>query len=671
MDGHRRNWGRQDGNWRVDGYRRDDMDGQWTVVRYGKRKRRGGDRDGSGGPGWRSASALPPSNRGRPQVSHETSFSNRPAPPSGGARRGDPKPRTYAAVVRDDNEQQDRVNPEFGRLVRKMYPIIKTVHHLRNVSGTTEPKMISRMVKVLSTMIQPAFPTEDTVDLIKGNALNWGYTSMLILENHYNAGLEKALEDISQIMVPEWRPAFEVAVKWARRNLPRVTQETIEHAEACIAEREPDRAPPQQVRVVEEQPQVPQRTSAVQQQPQASQQASVVEQEPQAPQQTPVVEQQLHTRTTQTQQQISVVEQEPQTTQTERISSHTQTDKNPPDVQNMPRGSLTTSQVTEPLILFQEPKEQRPLRPPRTPRGCVVSEDSPLLDIGMPEIPAKVMVPGADHLLDSAIPQDFSWLLQGTPNSVSTEDRGALGKDGRQEVVAQVHGRVRFQEIGEETNLEVDEEEYEDEEVSVQGDEPTWNVSSGKTSTPNRVEQRVTQHIHTERKMIDWDLWVEKKWVILGDSNLSRFPGFSNPDLQIESYPGANFRHAQALIMKAKCRIRPEKVQKVVLAFGINSRGQKPKETTVKQLQAALREAKKKFPRAELWVPMVNFSSQLPHTEQINLRTLNEHIDRNMPRIPALPSRHFMTGKDKVHWTRDTARAMLTHWTKFLNLCPQ
>lgn len=52
----------------------------------------------------------------------------------------------------------------------------------------------------------------------------------------------------------------------------------------------------------------------------------------------------------------------------------------------------------------------------------------------------------------------------------------------------------------------------------------------------------------------------------------------------------------------------------------------------MKNVQAALRTAKRRFPYAEVWVPLVNFSPELPEDERENL--LNSHIERNMPFIP-------------------------------------
>lgn len=165
--------------------------------------------------------------------------------------------------------------------------------------------------------------------------------------------------------------------------------------------------------------------------------------------------------------------------------------------------------------------------------------------------------------------------------------------------------------------------------------------------------------------MIDWGLSIRKKWVFLGDSNLARFPTHVVPDLQIDSFPGANFRHAQALIRKATVH---SNVEKVVLAFGLNNRNQGAKETAIKQMLGAVRATKNRFPYSEIWIPLINFSSGLSREEIQTLTTMNAHISRNLPFVPKLSEKDFLTERDEIHWTRTTARAMFRHWVSFLNL---
>ena len=165
--------------------------------------------------------------------------------------------------------------------------------------------------------------------------------------------------------------------------------------------------------------------------------------------------------------------------------------------------------------------------------------------------------------------------------------------------------------------------------------------------------------------MVDWSLVARKKWLFLGDSNLARLPTFSILDLQIESYPGANFHHAEAVLAKS---VTYTVVEKVLLSFGLNCRQQKAKETAIKQLQGAFRMTKKQFPHAEIWVPLINYSACLPHEEQVTIRKINEHIKQHLPYIAALRSSDFQTEKDHIHWTKKTASTMLDHWIAYLNL---
>lgn len=188
--------------------------------------------------------------------------------------------------------------------------------------------------------------------------------------------------------------------------------------------------------------------------------------------------------------------------------------------------------------------------------------------------------------------------------------------------------------------------------------------AGGVTSTPVR-RQRPTRHANSERKMIDWDLHVTRKWLVVGDSNLSRIPAFDIPDLQIDAYPGASFRHAEALMYKATSSVT---VEKVILSFGLNHRRQKAKETSVKQLQGAVRAARRQFPYAEVWVPQINFSSALSTDERQTLRILNGCLERNLLSLAPLDKEDFHTEVDNIRWTKGTGRAMLKHWATLLNL---
>lgn len=98
------------------------------------------------------------------------------------------------------------------------------------------------------------------------------------------------------------------------------------------------------------------------------------------------------------------------------------------------------------------------------------------------------------------------------------------------------------------------------------------------------------------------------------------------------------------------------KVDKVILAFGINNRTQKVKQMAIKQLQRIYKAAKYWFPYAEIWIPLMNSSRSLPLQQQEALERLNAHIQAHMGFIPLLPSQDFKVDRDMIHWTPETAK---------------
>lgn len=175
---------------------------------------------------------------------------------------------------------------------------------------------------------------------------------------------------------------------------------------------------------------------------------------------------------------------------------------------------------------------------------------------------------------------------------------------------------------------------------------------------------KVTKHIRTNRKKRDWSLRVSKPNVVIGDSNLGRIQGFRYTDLQIDSYPGATFLNVLELMRTALVQTE---VKQVLLSFGINSRNCDPKATSIRQLLLAVRETKKCFPQASIYIAQINYSSRLTQAAQRNLAELNTYIRARLPYLPLLPAEQFETGPDNVHWTSATAKNMLEHWARALN----
>lgn len=192
-------------------------------------------------------------------------------------------------------------------------------------------------------------------------------------------------------------------------------------------------------------------------------------------------------------------------------------------------------------------------------------------------------------------------------------------------------------------------------------DEHTEENQTGSLPT-----YRVISHPHTSRKYTEWELKANKKWLVMGDSNLSVISDHNHPELQIDSFPGATFRHAQTLLEKT-VPIKGVTVEKIILVFGINCRTFKVMETIYKQVRMTVRTANNSFPDAEIYIQQTNFNKSLPLEEQDNLMTLNALLEDNMHTISLLPSKLFSTAPDKIHWTPATAKAFLEHWMAVLN----
>lgn len=479
--------------------------------------------------------------------------------------------------------------------------------------------MISRMVEELTNMIKPACPTPQTMQMIQGNAENWGYNTLTILMDHYKEGLDKALEELDDLLVPDWKTAFQVSVRWARRNLPRLTQDAIDHAEALIT----SRVVATDGQDIQPRAQSPEGTSTTAQTTRGEPRQGVRPQKTSHP-----------TR--------GLNQGRPAVRSAAKMTTSTPV----PDSEN---------EEWE-LPSFQVPRQQRQVQ--RKTRGVVLREE------------------------DFPLRQDESDLIEWAPLEESSGQDSPHGP---------ISGLVTIDEVVEE------QEEYSAVQDLGLVQSPTLDSDSSsqriyspiqhavrvhrsledddETDLPSvltdfsRGKYKPRRHMNTQRKLTDWNLVIEKKWVLMGDSNLSRLPVHSCEDLQIDSFPGGHFRHAQALIEKA-CPPRDVTVEKIVLAFGINSRENKSRETTIKNLQGAVRSAKKKFPYAEVWIPLISFSTNLPMEEQLNLRTLNDHVQRNMGFISLLPRHLFQTEIDDIHWTENTGKAMFQHWWRELNWPP-
>lgn len=161
------------------------------------------------------------------------------------------------------------------------------------------------------------------------------------------------------------------------------------------------------------------------------------------------------------------------------------------------------------------------------------------------------------------------------------------------------------------------------------------------------------------------DITFQRETVLVGDSNLKHIHSSpkGNP-VQIISYSGASISSLQRQYMT---HLTPSAVPRnVILSIGINNdRPTTPTQITTEFRKLASR-AKRTFPEATIWIPMLNHTKDLP-----SYRVINDVLTRDPPKdvqvIPALPPQLYQTQKkDKHHWTIETANRLLEHWMRHL-----
>ena len=536
-------------------------------------------------------------------------------------------------------------DPAFTQKVRIIYRIIKSNHHLKNVTGKHPPPTIRKTTNSLIDLIKPAFPNDNTSCLLEGNAKNWEHTTILILKQHYEDSMNQEIQDLAEFPTREWEGPFRVASAWATRNLgPRLKTETLQDTKAFLKANLNEHVPPET-----EDAQTPAETDPA---PLAA---------PTAP-----------SSTLQVQRKVTVQAMIHAGTMTDQTGGDWSPDR--PEVQALPpptspplppplsplpprsrlfplftsQGSQARDAETHPGTAEAQGETTTarippalPLQPHNTHNPCVRLDDSNIQADDDTES-------GSSH---PSRGRSGAGTIRLTPTSAgaTSETRGTgLLRPRQRKSRGTSTPRTAIAELSPE---EVDS-------LLQQPDSPL------QFTTPPTPTRRPTRHMNTDRKLQDWGLCVKEKRLFIGDSNLTRFPPFQPQNLQIDSYPGATFRHAESILKKAVCLVQPDTV---VLAFGLNNRKQKTRVTAVQQLRRAVKMARDKFPQATIRVPIINYSPRLPMKERLNLQALNNHIGKSFDFIPELSDEHFVTDNDDVHWTRVTASKMFAHWVQHLN----
>ncbi|MGL5847997.1 MAG: hypothetical protein ACRCYG_15605, partial [Aeromonas veronii] len=154
-------------------------------------------------------------------------------------KQGKQKKKQSKKNKRGQNNKQieDAQNEKFRALVKKLFELLRSFHHLEKVSIHTEvePPTFLRLTHFLGDVVKPANVTPETKALLEGNAKNWAYTTRLILQDHYIQLIENESETLQEALIRDWDTALRVAAKWYRKRYPKKhMQEPIKKVEALL-----------------------------------------------------------------------------------------------------------------------------------------------------------------------------------------------------------------------------------------------------------------------------------------------------------------------------------------------------------------------------------------------------------------------------------------------------
>lgn len=619
-------------------------------------------------------------------------------------------------------------DPNFTAKVKAIYQIIKAKHHLHNVSTEAAPPYIHRTARNLATLIRPAAPTKRTSEMLTGNAHNWEYTTLLILREHYEELLSVSVEYLSQLMPVGWRDPFKIASRWAHRSLgKRLTADSLEETRRFLRNnldlldfdckdndfifeeltprdrrhssastrgpfqgkvdgdtrtrpKHPSQAPPLPQRQPIPLPAAAAAAAAAAVAGAAAAAAAAARIEPSSSHDTRVPGPEPRPMTSEPQTHQAEVHQPPSIPPRQAVSIATNTEWSGGDWSPLrqqqeteaDQPNATSPHSLSPVIPFIPlssrtllPLDPPPPPPPLPPHSS--TSPRPILSnlLSSPSLPDPLPNRMGDQLVQTEVQKDgeqHNYNPCVTNNIDEDIDSNRENTSFAPPAPRSSRARTEAEYEREEDDLSVNlfsEEEF----LSVSSEHQTCHspTTTHDSDTPTIIP---TRHPRSTMKLRDWQLTIDKKIAIIGDSLLNRVPPFEGNDIQIDGYPGGTFYHARHLLRKVTVNTQP---YAVILAFGFNNRSSNIKRTVIGELQQMLEEAKQAFPAAHIYVPLINSSRALPSGEQANIQLLNEHIEDNCNFLPKLADKHFQVTSDHVHWTEQTAAAMMAHWLNLLN----
>ena len=197
------------------------------------------------------------------------------------------------------------------------------------------------------------------------------------------------------------------------------------------------------------------------------------------------------------------------------------------------------------------------------------------------------------------------------------------------------------------------------------------SASTIKVLGPNKIYHRA---IHKSQWLLPH---IHEKVAIIGDSNINRIQNTPEEltSIEMHSFPGAKLADHVKLFPRGKTQKTPSQV---IISLGINDRNLR-KITLEDQLKKLIKSATEYFPKSDVYIAQVNFSSKLKTEQCENLKYLNRlitqtcysHKNEKVKFIPALSQNEpFTTDKtdtSHIHWSEKTANRILKHWSLYLN----
>lgn len=197
---------------------------------------------------------------------------------------------------------------------------------------------------------------------------------------------------------------------------------------------------------------------------------------------------------------------------------------------------------------------------------------------------------------------------------------------------------------------------------------PPQSIPTTPTSHP-AIAPRYTLHSGVGKELWKVDLRPDTRHLVISDSNFKHLNSDDiPPGFQLESFPGANFINALNLIKD----LPAGQLDCLIISIGINHKDDDFTSRTLPAMELFLETCGDKT-KKELAVVCISINPRfrLPLKDNLNLinRKLRELCFNSY--ISPLPDHEIITGRDGVHYTRETQLMILQNIIQYTNETPK